>query len=459
MKRSLQLLGLVGALSSGACEGTVESPLAEARSALAQEEHARLRLRFLLDGRPYPATLVVASEHERAVFADVREIDALVPRVATYSLTMKDATSGAVTFKDVIPTLTLPEDGLDGLIHLVEGAQARDFEPMLLIEERGANARVRSRAAPTPQSGQAFTLHAEVQGTPGKQVILDTILESSSPARGYTCPAPCPLIYPEPSALGVDCSIYCYGCSSTSVLKGDHWVGNHNLCSLTLDSGGQAQRQAILEPLPAGRGGVALLAALRNDAAVTVHSAALQDRAGTRLELRAPIAARAYPDFVVPHGDFSYELRVADPSLEAGSALFTLPMPVEEGRNRTFLLNLPALGVLPPFTAWALGDSRLGLALHRAEASFERGVVQVEADFDGSDGAIGWVMVVLPKEAPVRSVALTSRRSCGRHELQPGTDYVHTRLDAVQLLTLLLREDHDSFAIRLGSRSSRTTTP
>ncbi len=441
----LRLLArLLGVLALFALAWGVSSLQAQPRDT-DDRPKARLQVQFLLHGRPTPATLIVASEGYRREFSEVSRIDAEVPLRATYTLLASVPAGGETTFKDVIPELTLPSKGMSVDIHIQDGALMNAFAPALLIEERGAKAMVTSRVSPDPKLGEAIHVRSDVNGTPGKQVILDTLIDDEAAGRGYTCPAPCPLLYPPTSQQGVDCSVYCYTCSSTAVLQGSVWKENFNLCSLTLDTGGGAQTQSVFEPLPKAHGGVALLAALRDDAALIPHRAALVGvDSDYRRELRPPLNERSYPDFVAPPGRYHYEVTVSDPSVHKGRLTYALPMPVEDGLNRAFLLYLPVAAELGPYTAQVLGDTRLGLALEGVDASVEGSTLTVHAHLNGQrDGDAGWVLVALPGEVEIEAVQ--ARAGEAKHEAQ--LEYTLLRAAEKQLLIVLVEPRLDAFTV------------
>lgn len=435
--RSLLTIALLSFVTSAGAGG---------RPVAAATEKARLRVSFLRNGVPWPATLIVADGSLRKVFRNVTRIDAAVPRRATYTVLADTVGTGRVTFKDVIPVLELPAAGRDLVVHLPAGG-LEAFSPAVLVEDAPASVSVRSQVLGVPDSGRPFTLSTTAEGRPGSTTMLDTIIEPIDRQVGYLCQSPCPHLYPR--ALPVDCSTYCYTCSTTAVLQAGHWKENFNLCSLTVETDGSAAPvESVLRRLPAGQGGVGLAVALRRDGALVPVLARLRSLASTaEWVLRPPFTKRSYPDFVVPVGRYVYALTVPDPGAPGGSFTHALPLAVEDRRIRTVLLDLPQIATLDPFDVRVLGDSRLGLALSRARlvVTGPRSV-RVVANLEGSRDDVGWVTVVLPGAATVVAVRLVDGAG-------PALDFTVTGDTRVRLLTVAVGPGRTRFDVEFEDRS------
>jgi hypothetical protein len=229
---------------------------------------SHLHARFLYEGQPHGATLTVSDGdfHER--WENTTEIDARIPSTATWIIDAKapgDTSVLPVTFRDLIPELRIAVgDTLDIVIHLLRPGTPRSFDPVVLIEQAEAAVAVDNRVERDPARPGWRRLVSTVEGDPGAFVMLDGVYRdpdvSPDSMRAFTCGDGCPHIF-----AAVDCSVYCFGCSSTCTYEG-YWKGNVNMCSLTAVPGTMPTSE--FEELRANTGGVQLAAILRRDGLV-----------------------------------------------------------------------------------------------------------------------------------------------------------------------------------------------
>lgn len=369
--------------------------------------YGRLKAHFLLNGQPHPASLTISDGVYRKTFKEVTYLDELVPVDATYAIEASVAAdsphAGGVTFKDVIPSFRIQPDALTEInVHLISGPEATAFSPVVLIEDRLAQARVSSVISPS-SDGSRFTLNSRITGFPGSRVILDTIVEPLHREEGYLCPAPCAHILPA----AVDCSVYCYTCSTTAVLQGNVWKENFNLCSLTLDTGGSGGVASTFQRFAAGTGGMVLNAALWNAAILKPARTELKSvTTGRTWVLQPPFKARRFPDFAVPAGAYLYTFVPPEGSGPHTGRNLALPMAVRDREISSLYLDFPPDG-FKDFEPRVLGDNRLGLAVSGLRHSVSGRSLTVEVPNSGFKQDVAWVVAPLPADGSTHAVTVT----------------------------------------------------
>jgi hypothetical protein len=429
----IRLVGLTLLLPLAACPSPV--PPADGLG--------QLRVRFLYDGQPHAATLTVANGDFRQRWENVTEIDARVPPLATYTIdaTMPGAASPATgPFRDIIPEFRVPEgDTLEILVHLPGPGLPKPFEPVLLIEEARARAVVTNRVEPVPGRPGSRRLTSSVQAETGALVVLDGIYRDPDAGpdstRAFTCGEGCPHIFQQ-----VDCSTYCYGCSSTVITPppGGHYKGNVNMCSLT--AGSDPEPTSVFEEIAAGSGGVYLTAVLRRDAALVPLRAELAGAGEDGRTLEPPLRNRSYPDFVAPVGVYRYAVTVP---AGAGSERYVLPVRVEDGRILELLVRLQE-DALPDLEPRILADDRLGVVTREVATTRATGSVEVRVSTADPDPGTAWIVVQLPTGATLRDV--TDART-GQPRVE-GEDYVSAEHAGATRVTVRTTGSDDTFAIR-----------
>jgi hypothetical protein len=424
------LLGLL--LVTGACRPLAPPP----------DAFSHLRARILYEGQPAAATLTVAGGAFHQRWENVTAVDARVPSRATYIIDAKapgDTSVLPVTFRDLVPELRIaPGDTLDILIHLLRPGLPRPFDPVVLIEQAGAEAVVSNRVELDRARPGWRRLVSTIEADSGAFVLLDGIYRdpdvSPDSMRAFTCGSDCPHLF-----LEVDCSIYCYACSTTAVYVG-YWKANYNMCSFTTLPGRAPASE--FEELRANTGGVNLAAALRREAAVLPLRAELIGPGDERQMLASPLRSRSYPDFVVPTGSYRYAVTV--PAARGSQPeRYEFPVSVSDGRITEMLVQLPAddLTDLEPVV---LADTRLGIAVRQVESSREAGSLEVRVSTVDPDAGTAWILVQLPEAAALHEVV---DLATGAPKLD-GVDYVTAQRAGRTTITVRTEGARDAFAIR-----------
>ena len=422
-------LRLIGAIALLLC-----CPITQTAGAT---DYGRLKAYFLLHGQPHSVSLTISDGVYRKTFRDVTDIDELVPANATYSIEASVATdslnAGSITFKDVIPNFRIAPGAVTGInVHLVPGAEAYSFTPVILIEDRLAQARVISSISRSPSDTSRFTLNSTITGSPGTHVALDTIVEPLSSNEGYLCAPPCKHLLPA----GVDCSTHCYTCSTTAVLQGNVWKENFNMCSYTLDTGGSGGVASTFERFAAGTGGMVLNAALWNAAILKPTRTQLKSVAtGKAWTLQPPYAARSFPDFVVPAGPYLYNFVPPEGAGPHTKRNLVLPIVVREREISSLYLDFPADDV-KDFEPIVIADNRLGLVVSRLRYALNGRALTIEVSDGGFEHDTAWILVPLPTSVAGNRVVLTSSDRGRVTTLREGYDYtLNPKVD--QLLVVL----------------------
>lgn len=406
------------------------------------EGFSHLRARFLYEGQPVAGTLIVSDGEFHQRWEDTPEIDARVPSTATWIIDAKapaDTSGLPVTFRDLIPELEIPEgDTLDIVIHLLRPGLPRPFDPVVLIEQADGRAAVSNRVERDPARPGWRRLVSTIDADSGAFVMLDGIYRdpdvSPDSMRAFTCGDGCPHIF-----ANVDCSVYCFGCSSTCVYEG-YWKGNVNMCSLTASTGTVPTSE--FEELPANTGGVHLAATLRRDGLVLPARAELAGPGGQRQELVPPLRNRSYPDFVVPTGSYRYAVTV--PGAQGGEPeRYELPVPVADGRITEMVVRLPAeeLADLQPVV---LADTRLLIPDRRIDTAADAGSLEIRVATADPDPGIAWILVQLPAGSVLRAVIDVATGT----PKTDGVDFVIAQRSGRTVVTVRAEGREDSFAIR-----------
>ncbi len=386
--------------------------------------YGRLKAEFLLHGQPHPVSLTISDGVYRKTFRDVTYIDELVPANATYSIEASIPTgsfnAGGVTFKDLIPSFRIEPGALTEInIHLLPGSEVKSFTPVILIEDKSAQARVTSSVSRSPSNISRFTLSSKLTGFPGARLILDTIVEPLNSNEGYLCAAPCKHLLPA----SVDCSTHCFTCSSTAVLKGDLWKGNFNMCGYTLDTGGSGEVSSTFERFAAGTGGMVLNAALWNAAILKPARTELKNIAtGRAWTLQPPYAARSFPDFVVPTGAYLYKFVPPEGSGPGEPRNLVFPIAVKEREISSLYLDFPAKG-FKDFEPVAIADNRLGLVVSGLRHTLSGRSLTIDVSNSGFEQDVAWILVPIPTSLSVRQIALTWSNGGPLTTLRENYDY------------------------------------
>jgi hypothetical protein len=403
---------------------------------------SHLHARFLYEGQPHGATLTVSDGdfHER--WENTTEIDARIPSTATWIIDAKapgDTSVLPVTFRDLIPELRIAVgDTLDIVIHLLRPGTPRPFDPVVLIEQAEAAVAVDNRVERDAARPGWRRLVSTVEADPGAFVMLDGVYRdpdvSPDSMRAFTCGDGCPHIF-----AAVDCSVYCFGCSSTCTYEG-YWKGNVNMCSLTAVPGTMPTSE--FEELRANTGGVQLAAILRRDGLVLPVRAELVGPDGQRHELVPPLRNRSYPDFVVPTGSYRYAVTV--PGARDGTPeRYELPVPVNDGRITELVVQLPTEPVadLEPIV---IADTRLLIPDREISTTPGTASLEVRVATIDSDAGIAWVLVQLPAGVVLREVVDVAT---GAPKTE-GIDFATAQRGGRTTVTVLSQGREDAFAVR-----------
>jgi hypothetical protein len=314
------------------------------------------------------------------------------------------------------------------------------FEPVLLIEEAGAGAVVTNSLERVPGQPGMRRLTSSIEAEPGALVILDGIYRDPDAGpgstRAFTCGEGCPHIFQQ-----VDCSVYCYGCSSTvnSPPPGGHYKGNVNMCSFT--AGSDPEPTSVFEEIAAGSGGVYLTAVLRRDAAVVPLRAELAGLGEART-LDPPLRNRSYPDFVVPAGAYRYGVTVPDVP-GAAPKRYELPVRVEDGKILELFVRLRD-DTSPDLEPRVLADDRLGVVARDVATTRATGSAEVRVSTADPDPGTAWIVMQLPTGSTLLDV---TDAGTGRPCVE-GEDYVTTEHAGATLVTIRSAGSEDTFAIR-----------
>jgi hypothetical protein len=419
-------------LVTGACRPLAPPP----------DGFSHFRARVLYEGQPAAATLTIADGYLHQRWENVTEVNARVPSRATYIIDAKppgDTSILPVTFRDLVPELRItPGDTLDVLIHLLRPGLPRPFDPVILVAQTGAEATVSNRVELDRGRPGWRRLITTIEAESGSFVLLDGIYRdpdvSPDSMRAFTCGSDCPHLFWE-----VDCSIYCYACSTTAVYVG-YWKANYNMCSFTTLPG-QAPTSEF-EELRANTGGVNLAAALRRDAAVMPLRAELIGPGGERQTLAPPLRGRRYPDFTVAVGSYRYVVTV--PAARGSNPeRYELPVSVSDGRITEMLVLLPEddLADLEPVV---LADTRLGIAVRQIQSLREASSLEVRVSTVDPDAGTAWILVQLPDGAALREVVdlVTGTAT------MDGVDYVTAQRAGRTRVTVRTGGVMDAFVIR-----------
>lgn len=383
-----------------------------------EPEVGRLKLEFLYKGRPVSGSLIISDGAWRREWRDVRSIDAEVPARATYTIDLKppgDPYPVPVTFRDIIPEFTVPAGGERSVVVRVQPPGGpRAFVPVVLVQDAGPDVRLDTTRLSDPENPSRVVLRTKTEQPPGIAALIDGVyLENEDDrdlVREFTCGDNCPHIFKE-----TDCSVWCFGCSSTCVIYHGYWKGNVNMCSLT-----SGAPQSDFDPLPSGTGGVNLTVATRRDGVVRPLRTVLTGATGSDT-LAPPFKVRRYPDFTVPVGSYRFEAVFRTGRGLGRKQTYALPVTVTDGRIAKITLRLPEgpLGSEPH----VLADNRLGVPERRirTETTPERTILSVETAQPDPDPGTAWLMLAVPdgRDGPAR----IERDGTA---LVEGTDYLNT---------------------------------
>ncbi len=380
-----------------------------------------LRLEFVHKGRAVPGSLIVSDGTFRQEWKNQKRIKAKVPATATYTIDIKlpgDRTSQPITFRDIIPVFEVEAGAVRDVIVNVPGQrQPRSFEPFVLLEDRGANASLVTKREDIKILPPRIRLTSTTTLAPGTQALIDGIYSTDAPTssevRDFICGDNCPHLY-----AGIDCSVYCYGCSTTAYYEG-YWRENGNLCE---GFAAPAPRGSDFDEIPEGLGGIHLAAATRNDG-IVFPLRTMRRGLGSSDMLRPPFKTRSFPDFVAKTGVHLYTLTLPNAGLWRKREL-TLPVPVVDHQITQLKIDVPAQD-LRPFAPVLIGDDRLGVPQRSLTSDATEKAVTFQLRTNDPDPGHAWVLVPLPRGA---SGSLTVEDGAG-NRLREGDGYATSYYD------------------------------
>ena len=360
---------------------------------------ATVVMQFDLNGAPYPAALQVSDGETTITLAPAILHVLTVPETATYDITWQIApTTGPATLRDLIPSLTLaPNELFEVMVHLHDET-VPPLTPVIFIEEFGANAQLVNT---TLQQGADIVVKSVVTGTPGKRVMLDTVLYESdgsgTPLPAFSCAAPCELLFGLGGAA--DAPGDGYTCSCTQYLAGDYYKADYNMCAFTVPQSGSQSTTSVFRAIAPGDAGVFLDAALRDGAIVPAIALALEDLQGGLLATLDPFSSRGFPDFVVPAG--AYRLVSVVPLDGDPLDTYELVLPLDLGSGARGVLTYPPRPCeLSPYEAVVVADGFLGGAVKSIDPVLANDELRILADVVGP----AWVGIAVPPVVGLASI-------------------------------------------------------
>jgi hypothetical protein len=417
-----------------------------------------LRAAFVLDGAPYHARLTVVDEDStgnisEAVLSGSR---VAIPIAGSATLTL-DATlppgaSGrSIVFRDIIPNFSVPAgETLNVEFILPTAATRRPFAPTVLMRSAGTATTVTNTIKRDPSLAGRVSLTSIVAAPPRSSTILDGYYVGldipngvdDPTARDFVCAGPCPHFFPQ----GIDCSFYCYACSTTVDDSGPFIRENTNLCNLTTPGGDPIALTSDFDLLAPGQGGVHLNLLSRLGRAIPPRRLELVPAgtsSGTILE--PPNFTRRHPEFVTPAGDYRYRVT---PTTRAGepTSVIELPVQVRDGRITGLHITLPRPEGVAPRRPHVIADTRLGIVPRNINVTTGQGRLELVVSAEGPDPGDAWILLPLVKGATVQQVSIIGPNA--RPEtLRPGVDYTVGEYAGFPSVTLRASGSRTTFAM------------
>ncbi len=424
------LAGFAGLLTVAACQSLEVDRKGDA--------FGELRMQFLYQGREVPGNLIVSDGGFRQEWTGQKRIAAKVPSVATYIIDLKlpgDRGPQPITFRDVIPEFQVPPGEVrDVIVHVPAPGGPGGFVPFVFVEDRGANARIETRRESIKRQPPRVRLTSSIDFTPGSRVLIDGNYMNDAPtpatARDYTCGDNCPHVF-----SGVDCSKYCYTCTSTAIYKG-YWKANYNMCEgLTTPP----PRGSEFNEIPPGFGGIHLAAATTNDS-IVYPLRATRSGGGTTDKIEPPLETRSFPDFVAPTGTHLYTVTVPGGRPWQRREL-TLPVTVTDYRITQLYITLPTRKLVTGVPV-LIGDTRLGIPTRTVASDRTEIGVTFDVRTAGPDPGHAWVLLPIPRGSNAEVFDNTGR------ELVEGQDYVAMQFGRTPVLVIRTEGRHAQRTVR-----------
>ena len=417
-----------------------------------------LRAAFILDGAPYHARLTVVDEDStgnisEAVLSGSR---VTIPIAGSATLTLDgalppDANGRSIVFRDIIPNFSVPAGEILNVEFIFPTAAARrPFAPTVLMRSAGTATTVTNTITRDASMAGRVSLTSTVAAPPGSSTILDGYYVGldmpngvdEPSARDFVCAGLCPHLFPQ----GVDCSVYCYACSTTVDDSGGYFRENNNLCSLTTPGGDPIALTSDFDLLAPGQGGVHLNLMSRRGRAIPPRRLELVPAGGSSgTVLEPPHFTRRHPEFVTPAGDYRYRITPTTRPGESTSVI-ELPVQVRDGRVTGLHVTLPRPEGVAPRRPHVIADTRLGIVPRKINVTTGQGRLVLEVSAEGPDPGDAWILLPLVKGANVQQVSIIGQNA-RLETLRLGVDYTVGEYAGFLSVTLRASGSRTTFAM------------